>query len=136
MVNAGNFCEVFSFGAVSADGLVLKSTRARRISLLFHILSSSISEHLGGTWCGCDASSGSHHLSRRTGGIAPVLPEALQTSWHHLLKANDQDAVCTAMADDIARKMQTSRSSRAVVVDVVDWDLGHAELVEDSLSAG
>lgn len=31
--------------------------------------------------------------------------------------------------------MQTRRSSRAVVVDVIDWDLCHSKLVENSLSA-
>ncbi|KAI6768775.1 hypothetical protein HG531_010964 [Fusarium graminearum] len=32
--------------------------------------------------------------------------------------------------------VETGASSRAVVVDVVDGDLGHAELVEDALAAG
>jgi hypothetical protein len=40
------------------------------------------------------------------------------------------------MADDIPRKMETSAASAAVIVDVVDWDLGHAKLIEDSLAAG
>lgn len=32
--------------------------------------------------------------------------------------------------------MQTGRASRAIVVDIVDWDLRHAELVEYTLAAG
>jgi len=32
--------------------------------------------------------------------------------------------------------MQTSGTSTAVVVHVVNWDLGHAKLVEDSLTTG
>lgn len=40
------------------------------------------------------------------------------------------------MTDNVPCKSQAGRTSRAVIVDVVDWDLGHAELIEDSLSAG
>ena len=40
------------------------------------------------------------------------------------------------MRDHVAAHIQTSRASRAVVVYVVDGDLGHAELVEHTLAAG
>ena len=40
------------------------------------------------------------------------------------------------MTDHIPRHMQPSRTSRAVVVDIVDGNLCHAELVEDALTAG
>lgn len=40
------------------------------------------------------------------------------------------------MTDDISRKMQSGASGTAIVVDVVDGDLGHAKLIEDALSAG
>lgn len=32
--------------------------------------------------------------------------------------------------------MQTRRTRGAVVVDIIDRDLGHAELIEDALAAG
>lgn len=38
------------------------------------------------------------------------------------------------MADDITSQVQTRRPGAAIVVDIVDGDLGHAELVEDSLT--
>jgi len=102
---------------------------------LLHIFPSSITEHLRCSWGGSDASSCCHHLACCAGGVASVLPEALQASWHHLLKTNNQDTIGAAMADDIPCEMQTSRASRTVVVNIVDWDLGHSELVEYSLSA-
>jgi len=40
------------------------------------------------------------------------------------------------MADNISCHVQSRGSCTAVVVDIVNWDLGHAELVEDSLTAG
>ena len=40
------------------------------------------------------------------------------------------------MGDNIAGQVQTSGASTAIVVDVVNWDLGHSKLVEDSLAAG
>ncbi|KFY21090.1 hypothetical protein V491_03168, partial [Pseudogymnoascus sp. VKM F-3775] len=50
--------------------------------------------------------------------------------------ADDEDAVCAAMGDDVAADVEAGRAGGAVVVDVVDGDLGHAELVEDALAAG
>lgn len=40
------------------------------------------------------------------------------------------------MADHIPRHMQPRGASRAIVVDIVNWDLRHAELIEDTLAAG
>ena len=47
-----------------------------------------------------------------------------------------ENAVCGAVRHHVAAHVQTSRASRAVVVHVVDGDLGHAELVEHTLAAG
>lgn len=40
------------------------------------------------------------------------------------------------MTDDIPGEVQACRASRAVVINIINWDLGHAELVEHSLPAG
>lgn len=40
------------------------------------------------------------------------------------------------MTDNIPSEMKTSGTSRAVVIDIVYWDRGHAKLVEHSLSTG
>ena len=40
------------------------------------------------------------------------------------------------MTDQSLRHMQARRSRAAMVVHIVDWDLGHAELVENALAAG
>lgn len=68
--------------------------------------------------------------------VRPVLEEGLEGSWKHLLEANNQDAVGGTVCNHVAAHEQTSRASRAVVVDVVNGDLGHAKLVEDALTAG
>ena len=39
------------------------------------------------------------------------------------------------MRDGLSRHMQSGGPSRAVVVHIVDGDLGHAELIENSLTA-
>jgi hypothetical protein len=78
----------------------------------------------------------SHYLSTRTSRVAPIIPETLQTSWHHLLKAHHKDTIRTTMTYDISRQMKTGRASRTVIVDIVNRDLCHAELIEYSLAAG
>ena len=40
------------------------------------------------------------------------------------------------MTDHVPRNMQACRAGRAVIVDIVDGNLRHAELVEDALAAG
>ena len=40
------------------------------------------------------------------------------------------------MTDHVPRHVQPRRAGGAVVVDIVDGDLRHAELVEDALAAG
>ena len=37
------------------------------------------------------------------------------------------------MSDHIPRHIQPRRAGGAIVVDIVDWDLRHAELIEDTL---
>jgi hypothetical protein len=133
VVDAGDFCEVFGFGAVSD-----RSAKQQKegIDILLHVFSASISKHLRGARSVGNTTSSFHHLCGCTSRIAPILPETLQTSGHHLLEPNDQNAVRAAMADNISCDCQASGTSRAVVVDVEDWYLGHAELIKDSLAAG
>ena len=40
------------------------------------------------------------------------------------------------MADHVPRHVEACRASGAIVVDIIDGNLGHAELVKDSLAAG
>ena len=40
------------------------------------------------------------------------------------------------MTDHVPRHVQSCRAGGTVVVDIVDGDLGHAELIEDALAAG
>ena len=107
----------------------------KRYSLL-HILSSSIAKHLSSPGSVSDAPSLSHHLDRRPSRVLSILEVTLQTASGHLLEAHDEDCIGHAACNHGAAEMQTRGASRAVVVNVVDRDLCHAELVEDSLSAG
>jgi hypothetical protein len=133
VVDAGDFCEVFGFGTVSD-----RSAKQQKegIDILLHVFSSSISKHLCGARSVGNTTSSLHHLCGCASGVASILPETLQTSWHHLLESNDQNAVRTTMANHISCDCQASSTSGAVVVDIEDWYLGHAELIKDSLTAG
>jgi hypothetical protein len=75
-----------------------------------------------------------HHISssRR---VRPILEEALQATGKHLLKPNHQHAVRGTMGNHVAPHVQSRGARGAVIVDVVDGDARHAELVEDALAA-
>jgi hypothetical protein len=133
VVDAGDFCKVFRFGTVSDRSA---EQQEKGIDILLHVFPSGISKHLRGTRSIGNTTSSLHHLCGCASGVASILPETLQTSWHHLLESNDQNAVRATMADNISCDCQASGTSRAVVVDVKDWYLGHAELIKDSLAAG
>ena len=77
-----------------------------------------------------------HHGDGGAHGVLTVVEEALEAAGHHLLEADDHDAVGGARGDQLPRHGQAGAAGGAVVVDVVDGDLGHAELVEDALAAG
>ena len=64
------------------------------------------------------------------------MKEGLEGARKHLLEADDHNAVCGTVRDGLSCHMQSCRTGGAVVVDVVDGDLCHAELVEDTLAAG
>lgn len=105
-------------------------------NVLLHIFSSSISKHLRRTRCIRNTSRDSHHLTASSSRITSVIPEALQGTRHHLLKSNNEDTICASVRDNITSQVQTSGTSTAVVVNVVNWDLGHSELVKHSLATG
>jgi len=102
---------------------------------LLHVLSSSVAEHLRGTWRFCDAPRLCHHERSRSSRVRSVLKECLQAAWEHLLETNDEHAVGCAVCNHVAAHVQAGASCAAVVVDIVHGDACHAELVEDSLSA-
>lgn len=104
--------------------------------VLFHVFSPRIAKHLCCTRCICNSPCSSHHLSGRTSRIAPIIPETLQTSRHHLLEAHHKDTIRTTMTYNISCQMKTRGAGRAVIVDVVNRDLCHAELIEYSLATG
>ena len=102
----------------------------------FHILPPCIAKHLRRPRGIRHSSRFLHHLSRRPSRVRPILEEALQAPREHLLEANDHNTVRGAMRNGLSSHMQTSGPGRAIVVDVINRDLGHAELVEDPLAAG
>ncbi|KAK1841186.1 hypothetical protein CCHR01_16172 [Colletotrichum chrysophilum] len=119
VVDAGDLGKVLGLGAV-----------------LLHVLAAGVAEHLGGAGGVCDAAGLGHHLDGGAGGVLAVVEEALQAAGHHLLEADDQHAVGGAGGDKGAGHGEAGAAGGAVVVDVVDGDGGHAELVEDALAAG
>jgi hypothetical protein len=104
--------------------------------LLLNIFPSGVAKELCSTWSIRNSSGLLHDKIRCCGRVRPVLEEGLQRSRKHLLEADDHDTIGRTVADHISRHKQTSGTSRAVVVHVINGDLGHAELVEHALTAG
>lgn len=100
------------------------------------MFSTRIAKHLCCTRRICDSPRLLHDQAARPSRVRSVLEEGLQASGEHLLESNDQHTVRSTMRNHIPAHVETGRASRAVVVDVVYWDTGHAELIEDALSAG
>lgn len=119
VVDASDLCEIWSLSSV-----------------LLHVLTTCVSEHLGCAWGVGDTAGLGHHTASGAGRVLAVVPERLERSWVHLLESNNHHAVSSSVRDDITGEVKTGGAGRAVVVDVVDWDLGHAELVENALAAG
>lgn len=110
--------------------------REMRRGVLLHVLPSRIAKHLRRPRCVRPPPRHPHHLPSRPTRILSVLVERLQTPRKHLLKAHDHHAIRHSMTDHVPRNMQACRAGRAVIVDIVDGNLRHAELVEDALAAG
>ena len=119
MVYSTNLCKVLRRGAV-----------------FLHILAAGIAEELGCSGRVCNAAGCLQHGVCGRGGVLAVVKVGLQAAGRHLLEADDQDAVGGAVGDGLSGHVQTGRACRAIVVHVIDRDLGHAELVEDALAAG
>ena len=99
------------------------------------MLASCVAEQLGGTRRICDSPCLLHDQVGGSSRICAVLEECLQTSREHLLETNDQHTVRSTVGNHVAAHVQPRRARGAVVVDVVDGDARHAELVEDALAA-
>lgn len=106
------------------------------VSPLLHILPPGISKHLRRARRIRHPPRNPHHLPRRLRGPGPILKETLQLARKHLLKSHHHDTIRHAVAHHVPCHMQTRRTSGAVVVDIIDRDLGHAELIENALAAG
>ena len=139
VVDTCDFGEVFGFGA---EPVVIVSEKWRggegegREDILLHVFPPCVAKHLCCSWCIRDSPCSSHHLSARARRIRSVVPETLQRAGIHLLESHNQNTIRASMANNISREMKTCRAGRAVVIDVVDGDLGHAKLVEYTLPAG
>lgn len=119
MVDPGNLCEILGFCAV-----------------LLHVLATGVAEELSGAGRVGNSASGFHQGVAGSGGVLAVVEIGLETAGGHLLEANDEDTVGSAVSDGLSGHIETGAAGRAVVVDVVDGNLSHAKLVEDTLAAG
>ena len=102
---------------------------------LLHVLLPCIPKQLRRAWRLSHAPGLLQHQISSRRRVRPILKEALQTAGKHLLKPNHQHAVRGTMGNHVAPHVQPRRARGAVVVDVVDGDARHAELVEDALAA-
>ncbi|KAB8670408.1 hypothetical protein FH972_026321 [Carpinus fangiana] len=76
------------------------------------------------------------HLTEGAGRVDTIVPVRSQGAGVHLLKANDQDTVSSAVLDQVAAHEEAGGAGGAVVVYIVNGDASQAELVEDALAAG
>ncbi len=134
VVDARDLGHVLGAGRRALMGGQRMLLQARRDSLL-HVLQPRVPKQLRRARRARQAPRLGHDHGARQDGVRPVLEEALQRAGEHLLEADDEHAVGLAVADHVAAHVQARRARRAVVVDVVDGDACHAELVEDALAA-
>lgn len=103
-------------------------------TVLLHILAATVAEQLGSSGSVGHTTSGLHHVTGELARVRTVLEESLEGTWEHLLETNDHDSIGLATSDHGASEVETGATGAAVVVDVVDGNLGHAELVEDTVA--
>lgn len=126
-------------GILGRVGVVDASNLSKVLGLgtiLLYVFAASVAEHLSRAGGGLESPGFNHHVDSGADGVLAVVPEALQATSHHLLEAHNHDAVGSTARDEGTGHGQTSAASGAVVVDVVDGNLGHAKLVKDTLTAG
>lgn len=108
---------------------------ARFRAVELHVLPARIAKQLRRAGGIRDAPGLRHHRAGRAGWVLSVWEEGAQAAGEHLLEADDHDAVGGAVGNGLPRHVQAGGAGGAVVVDVVDGDARHAELVEDALAA-
>lgn len=113
----------------------LERCHGQKKNSLLHVLPARIAKHLRRARRIRNPLSLGHHLAQRARRVLAVLEERLQTPRHHLLEADDHDAVGGAARHKGPRHGQPRAARAAVVVDVVDGDLRQPKLVEDALPA-
>lgn len=113
-----------------------EACQGEEVDELFHVFPSGVRKVLciSGTFVLAELVL--HHFSGQLHWAGPVRPAALDRSRLHLLKANDHNAVCSTRTNKCSRHVESSRSSSAGVVGVVDWNARHAKLIEYTLGAG
>lgn len=105
------------------------------MSSLLHVLTTSVTKQLGGTRRLGDSPRLLHDQIGRRSRVRAVLEERLERAREHLFKPYNQHAVRGAVCNHIPAHVQTGGSSGAVVIDIVDGNASHTELVKYTLSA-
>ena len=67
--------------------------------------------------------------------VRSIIKDGSERSRLHLFEAHGHRAFGLTSTDHVGGLKKSSRASRAVVVDVVDWDTSEAELVDGALTA-
>lgn len=76
-----------------------------------------------------------HHFSHQSQSTWTALSFLTQDrSWLHGLKANHHDNIGDAAPYERAGEVEARTPGRASIVGIVDWNCGHAELVENTLT--
>ena len=112
------------------------SRTSRAKDLLLHILAPRIRKELRIPRTLMLAPRLLHQRGPQPHGTRPIIPDTLDAAGLHGLKAHHHDHIDNAAPDERPGELQARGARRARVVRVVDGDVGHAELVEDTLAGG
>jgi hypothetical protein len=104
-------------------------------AVALHVLDAGVAEELRRRRRGREAAHVDHRLELLVERVRAVGELRAERALLHLLEAEGEDAVGDAALDELLGHEQRRRARRAVVVDVVHGDAGHAERVDGALAA-
>ena len=118
MIHPGNFCKVLDLRPILLH--ILPARVPKRLCVPRYLLAKPARL--------------ADHVHSELVGRSAVSILGSDGSWRHFLKADNEDAVGHAATDELAGHHEACGAGGARVVHIVDRDLRHAELVEDSLA--
>lgn len=103
------------------------------LGVLFHVLNSSVAEHLGSARCFGRPPGLGHDLASPVAGVGTVVEKSPERSGKHFLKAKCKGTVVETSFDGLTGEVDGGRAGRAIVVDVHNGHLQFQPRCQDYL---